>query len=122
MARPAEIVELLRSDPAGMSREELLRGIGSAEELRSWIAAREGRFTRALAALPADPASPARDTAGELERKQKVSRGRARARAERAKQLEGLPGTEAALEDGDITDAHADVMARARARADAEAR
>jgi hypothetical protein len=122
MPTPVETVELLRSDPAGLGREELLAGITSAEELRSWIAAREGRFARALDALPKDPSSPAKDVAGEMERKQKISRGKAKARAERAKQLEGLPGTESALEDGAITDAHADAMARARAKADAQAR
>src|SRR5690349_8317583 len=119
MRRPSELVEQLSSPPEGLSREELFAGLRSAEELRSWIAAREGKFGRALDALPKDPSSPAKGLADELERKQKISRGRAKAKAERAKQLEGLPGTESALEDGQITDAHADAMARGRAKADA---
>ena len=59
---------------------------------------------------------------GRCEREQKVGAGQAKRRAERAKQLEDLPETEQALEGGDITDAHADVLARARAKADAKAR
>ena len=35
--------------------------------LRSWIAARENKFVRALQDLPADPSDPAKDTAGRIE-------------------------------------------------------
>src|SRR5690349_20459367 len=122
MTSPAEIVELLGSDPVGADRGRAVEVLAAAEAHRSWVAAREAKWARHLDSLPRDSSSPAKGLADELERKQKLSRGRAKAREERAKQLEGLPGTEAALEDGEITDAHADAMARGRAKADAQAK
>jgi len=122
MTRPAEIVELLARDPDGASREQSAEVLAAAEAHRSWVAAREAKWARHFEALDKDPSSPAKDLADEMQQKQKVGRGEARKRSERAKQLNDLPGTESALEDGEITDAHADVLARARAKADAEAR
>ena len=120
MPTPAEIVELLAQDPSGHDRDSRA-GLAAVETHRSWVAAREGSGPGAGRAAR-DPSSPAKDLAGEMQRKQKVGAGQAKRRAERAKQLEDLPETEQALEDGGITDAHADVLARARAKADAKAR
>ena len=113
--------ELLGQAPSG-TRSEALAVLGEAEKHRSWIAAREGAWARYVDSLPKDPSSPAKDLAGEMEREQKVGAGQAKKRAERANQLGELPGTEQALEDGGITDAHADAMARARSKADSAAR
>jgi hypothetical protein len=121
MPTAIEMIEVLASDPSGMGRDELLAGLSSAEDLRSWIAAREGRFARALRDLPKDPSSPAKDLAGELGREQNVGPGQAKKRAERAEQLGELPETEKTLESGGITDVHADAMARARSKADSKA-
>ncbi len=122
MPDPAKTVELLSKDPTALAREDVLAGITSAEELRSWIAAREGRFARRLDELPADPSDPAKDLAGTLERNQNVGRGEAKRRKDRAEQLDHLPATDEALEQGEITDGHADAMARARSKADATAK
>ncbi len=51
-----------------------------------------------------------------------MGRGEAKRRKERAEQLENLPETEEKLEAGQITDGHADAMARARSKADAQAK
>ncbi len=122
MPTPAEILELLAQDPDGHDRDSTERVLAAVETHRSWVSAREAKWARHLDGLPRDSSSPAKDLAGEMQRKQKVGAGQAKRRAERAKQLEDLPETEQALEDGDITDAHADVLARARAKADAKAR
>ena len=120
MPSPAQTVKLLASDPATLAPEDIAAGIVGAEELRSWEPAREGRFVRAFDELPQDPSSPAKDTAEELGCKQKVGRGQAKRRAERAKQLSDLPETEDTLENGSITDAHAGrPRPRPRARPDA---
>jgi hypothetical protein len=121
MPTPAETVDLLAGEPGG-ARAEALAVMAAAEAHRSWVAARESKWARYLDSLPKDPSSPAKDLAGELEREQKVGSGQAKKRATRAEQLGELPETEQALEAGGITDAHADAMTRARAKADSKAR
>jgi hypothetical protein len=122
MFDPADIVEALAQDPTMLAREQVREAIGSAEDLRGWIAGREARFIRALDAQPADPADPAKDTAGQLERDQNLDHGPAKRRADTAKELNELPGTQAALEGGEISEAHAEVLAKARSKADAKAK
>ena len=75
MKSPAEIVDRLSQEPSG-DRSAVLAVLGDSEVLRSWQTAREGKWLRYLESLTADPSSPAKDTAGEVEREQKVGAGR----------------------------------------------
>ncbi|HYF44872.1 MAG TPA: DUF222 domain-containing protein, partial [Acidimicrobiales bacterium] len=65
---------------------------------------------------------PAKDTAGQVGRDQKLDAGQAKRKTRTAKQLEDLPEAQAKLEEGEISEAHADALADARAKADARAR
>jgi hypothetical protein len=85
-------------------------------------AARVARVIRAIDALPKDPSEPAKDTAGQLERDQNLDPGKAKQKARTAKELDHLPETQAALEGGEISEAHADALADARSKADGKAR
>ncbi len=115
-------VDLLARDPDQPTRAELDEILAITEAARSWITAREARWLRAGADVPPDPSDPAKDDADRLARKQKTSRAKAKTRSDTARQLGDLPETQDALENGTITDAHADAMAHARATADAQAR
>ena len=120
MPSPAETIELLAEEPSG-DRTAVRALLRDSEAHRSWVSAREAKWLRYLKSLPADPSSPAKDTAGEVEREQKIGAGQARSRTERAEQLAELPETEKALERGTVTEGHVDVLTRARAKADAKA-
>ena len=100
----------------------LIFTIGLSEGIRSWATAREARWIRCFADQDPDPADPAKDDADRLARKQRTSRAKAKTRTDTARQLGNLPETQDALENGTITDAHADAMAHARSGADAQAR
>ena len=115
-------VDLLARDPDQPTRADIDAVIEITEAMRSWITAREARWLRAGADIPADPADPSKDDADRLARKQKTSRAKAKTRSDTAKALGDLPETQDALENGTITDGHADAMAHARAGADAQAR
>ncbi len=113
-------VDLLARDPDQPTRAELDEILQITEAARSWITAREARWLRAE--VPPDPVDPAKDDADRLARKQKTSRAKAKTRTDTAKALGDLPETQDALENGTITDGHADAMAHARSTADAQAR
>ena len=122
MFDPHAAIDLLERDPHDPTRAEIDQVLELTEAARSWITGREARWLRAGADLEPDPADPARDDADRLARKQRTSRAKAKTRTDTAQQLGDLPETQAALENGAITDAHAEAMAHARADADAQAR
>src|SRR5690349_3482889 len=101
MASPVETLRHLRQEPSG-DRSAVRALLSESEALRSFHAARDAKWMQYLDSLPPDPSSPAKDTAGEVEREQKVSSGQARRRTERAEQLKALPEAEAALEEGTL--------------------
>lgn len=105
-----------------MARAEIDEALGLSEGLRSWTSGREARLLRALADLEKDPSDPAEDTADDLARKQNCGPSKAKRRTETAEQLADLPATQDALENGRITDGHAEAIAHARAGADPSAR
>ena len=113
---------LLGQEPHKLTRAEIDERLGLAEGMRSWTSGREARLLRALADLEKDPSDPAKDTADRLNRRQNCGPGKAKRRTETAQQLGALPETQSALENGAITDEHAEAIAHARAKADASAR
>ena len=119
---PDAAVALLGQEPQKLTRAEIDERLGLAEGMRSWTSGREARLLRALADLETDPSDPAKDTADRLNRKQNCGPGKAKRRTETATQLGQLPKTQDALENGAITDEHAEAIAQARAKADASAR
>ncbi len=122
MFDPDAAVALLGQEPHKLTRAEIDQRLGLAEGMRSWTSGREARLLRALADLEHDPSDPAKDTADRLARKQNCGPGKAKRRTETATQLGQLPKTQDALENGAITDEHAEAMAHARANADPSAR
>ncbi|MET0666864.1 MAG: DUF222 domain-containing protein [Acidimicrobiales bacterium] len=122
MFDPDAAVAFLRQEPTRLNRADVDRALGLSEALRSWTSAREARWLRASADLDADPSDPAKDPADRLNRKQNCGPGKAKRRTETANQLGQLPKTQDALENGAITDEHAEAIATARSKADASAR
>ena len=122
MLDPVRLVEALAEDRPGLSRDRLREDLGSAAALSAWIAGREALTIRALDGCERDPSDPAKDTAGQLEREQKLEPGKAKAKTRTAEQLASLPETQKALEQGEISEAHAQALADLRAKADAKAR
>ena len=122
MFDPHGAVDLLERDPDNPTRAEIDQMLELTEAARSWITGREARWLRAGTEVEPDPADPAKDDADRLARKQKTSRAKAKTRTDTARELGNLPETQDALENGTITDAHADAMAHARSTADAQAR
>ncbi|MET0912446.1 MAG: DUF222 domain-containing protein [Acidimicrobiales bacterium] len=122
MFDPDAAVAFLRQEPTGCSRADIDHALGLTEGLRSWSSGREARWLRAAADLDADPSDPAKDPADRLNRKQNCGPGKAKRRTETANQLGQLPKTQDALENGAITDEHAEAIANARSKADASAR
>jgi hypothetical protein len=114
--------ELLARDPDDLDAGELRAGIRAAAAERSWIKGREARFIRALDRLAPDPSDPAKDTAGQVGADQNLDPGKAKQKTKTAEQLDHLPKTQDALEGGAISEAHADALADARAKADTKAR
>jgi hypothetical protein len=112
----------LGRNPDEMDRADLDEFLAAAGRARSYVDAREALGLAALARLDREGSDPAGDDAERLRRTQNTSRGEARRRAERAAQLEALPATQEALEQGQITGGHADVLAAGRAKADDRAK
>ena len=122
MFDPDAAVALLGRDPEALTRAELDEALGLSEPLRSWTTGREARFLRVLARARRRSVGPGQGHRRRLNRKQNCGPGKAKRRTETATQLGQLPKTQDALENGAITDEHAEVMAHARAKADASAR
>ncbi len=93
--------------------DELRRLVKVCGRLRSQIAAFEAgllaEISRRRATMPEGPE-------GAIERNQRGSRAAARRRVRKAKALEELPRTRSALEQGDITEEHADTIVSASGR------
>jgi Domain of unknown function (DUF222) len=122
MFDPSAAVALLAREPEELADVELELGLGELGRLRSWTDATEARWLAVLSRRRRDSSDPAPDAAEKLRRQQNCSRGEARRRAKRAEQLEKLPATQRALEQGQISSAHADAMARGREHADGQAK
>jgi Domain of unknown function (DUF222) len=122
MFDPSAAVELLARDPEQLADADLEQGLGEFGRLRSWADGGEARWLAVLGRRQWDPSDPAPDTSEKLRRRQNCSRGEARRRAKRAEQLEELPATQRALENGEISSGHADAMARGRQHADPQAK
>ncbi len=122
MLDPVRLVETLAEDRAGLPQDRLREDLGSAVALIAWIAGREVLTIQALDRCEPDPSDPAKDTAGKVERDQKLDPGKAKAKTRKAEQMKSLPETQKALEEGEISEAHAQALADTRAKADAKAR
>jgi hypothetical protein len=122
MFDPHGAVDLLERDPDNPTRAATDQMLGPTQAARPWTTAPEARWLRAGTEVEPDPADPAKDDADRLARKQRTSRSKAKTRTDTARELANLPETQDALENGAITDAHADAMAHARSTADAQAR
>lgn len=119
---PVRLVEALAEERAGLPQDRLREDLGSAVALIAWIAGREVLTIQELDRCEPDPSDPAKDTAGKVERDQKLEPGRAKAKTRKAEQMKSLPETQKALENGEVTEAHAQALADIRAKADAKAR
>ncbi len=122
MLDPVRLVEALAEERAGLPQDRLREDLGSAVALIAWIAGREVLTIQALDRCEPDPSDPAKDTAGKVERDQKLEPGKAKAKTRKAEQMKSLPETQKALENGEVSEAHAQALADARAKADAKAR
>ena len=122
MLDPVRLVEALAEDRAGLPQDRLREDLGSAAALSAWIAGREVLTIQELDRCEPDPSDPAKDTAGKVERDQKLEPGKAKAKTRKAEQMKSLPETQKALENGEVSEAHAQALADVRAKADAKAR
>jgi hypothetical protein len=122
MQSPVSVVRSLGRDPDRLTTGELRAALSVAATLRGWLAGRESRLIRELDRRAKDSSDPAKDTAGQVGRGQNLDPGQAKRKTRTAKELDALPETQAALEQGEISEAHADALADARAKADATAK